>query len=123
MDAKPDYDRLYEYAEEQAGYFTVAQAHQAGFSWKRISNSIRSGKFLRIAAGVYRLTQFPCHPHEDLFSAWLSTGPHSAISHVSALAYYDLSDVLPVEIHVIFPRTASRRRKKHLPAHPPACAG
>lgn len=111
MDTKPDYHMLYEYAEEQAGYFTAAQAHEAGFSWERLSNSVKSGKFLRIAAGVYRLTQFPHSPHEDLFSAWLSTGPLSAISHESALAYYDLSDVLPAEIHVILPRTASRRRK------------
>jgi predicted transcriptional regulator of viral defense system len=111
MDTKPNYDRLYEFAEEQAGYFTAAQAHQAGFSWERLSNSIKSGKFLRSGGGVYRLSQFPHSPHEDLFFAWLSTGPHSAISHESALAFYDLSDVLPSEIHVIVPRTASRRRK------------
>ena len=33
------------------------------------------------------------------------------ISHESALSVYDLSDVLPHEIHVVVPRTASRRRK------------
>ncbi len=111
MNTKPDYNRLYEFAEEQAGYFTAAQAHQAGYSWERLTNSVKSGKFLRIAAGVYRLSQFPHHPHEDLFYTWLSTGPNSVISHESALAYYDLSDVLPSEIHVIVPRTASRRRE------------
>jgi len=61
---------------------------------------------------VYRLAQFPRHPHEDLFYTWLSVGPNSVISHESALAFYDLSDVLPSEIHVIVPRTASRRREK-----------
>jgi predicted transcriptional regulator of viral defense system len=111
MSAKPDYDRLYEFAEEQAGYFTAAQAHEAGFSWERLTNSVKGGKFLRIAAGVYRLSQFPRHPHEDLFYTWLSVGPKSVISHESALAYYDLSDVLPTEIHIIVPRTASRRRE------------
>jgi len=112
MNPKPDYNRLYEYAEEQAGYFTAAQAHEAGFSWERLSNSVKSGKFLRIAAGVYRLSQFPRHPHEDLFYTWLSVGSNSVISHESALAYYDLSDELPAEIHIIIPRTASRRREK-----------
>jgi predicted transcriptional regulator of viral defense system len=111
MNGKPDYNRLYEYAEEQAGYFTAAQAHQAGFSWERLTNSIKSGKFLRADSGVYRLAQFPRHPHEDLFFTWLSVGPNSVISHDSALAFYDLSDALPTEIHVIVPRTASRRRK------------
>ena len=43
--------------------------------------------------------------------AWLKCGPKSAISHESALALYDLSDVLPAEVHVTIPRTASRRRK------------
>jgi len=42
--------------------------------------------------------------------AWLRCGPKSAISHDSALALYDLSDVLPGEVHVTVPRTASRRR-------------
>ncbi len=111
MRTKPDYNRLYEYAEEQAGYFTAAQAHAAGFSWERLTNSVKSGKFLRIAAGVYRLFQFPHQTHEDLFSAWLSIGTHAVISHESALAYYDLSDLLPSEIHLIVPRTASRRRE------------
>lgn len=111
MNTKPNYQQLYEFAEEQAGYFTAAQAHEAGFSWERLTNSIKSGKFLRVAAGVYRLVQFPRHPHEDLFFTWLSVGPNSVVSHESALAYYDLSDVLPAEIHIIVPRTASRRRK------------
>lgn len=111
MDTKPDYDQLYDFIEDQAGYFTAAQARTAGFSWERLSNSAKSGKFLRISAGVYRLAQFPHSAHEDLFYAWLVTGPNSAISHESALAFYELSDVLPGEIHIIVPRTASRRRK------------
>lgn len=41
----------------------------------------------------------------------LKTGSNSTISHDSALAVYELSDVLPGEVHVIIPRTASRRRK------------
>jgi len=43
--------------------------------------------------------------------AWLKCGPKSAVSHESALALYDLSDVLPAGVHVTVPRTASRRRK------------
>jgi predicted transcriptional regulator of viral defense system len=41
----------------------------------------------------------------------LRTGPLSAISHESALSVYGLSDILPARVHVIIPRTASRRRK------------
>lgn len=40
----------------------------------------------------------------------MRAGPNSVISHDSALTVYDLSNVLPPEIHVIMPRTGSRRR-------------
>ena len=116
MNTKPDYDQLYEFIEEQAGYFTAAQAQRVGFSWERLSNTVKSGKFQRVAQGVYRLVQFPGSAHEDLFIAWLITGHNSTISHESALALYDLSDVLPGEVHIIVSRTASRRRK-HIRLH------
>lgn len=77
---------------------------------ERLSDNVKRGRFLRIVRGVYRLAHFPGSAHEDLFVAWLRTGPHSVISHESALTLYNLSDVLPGEIHVIIPRTASRRR-------------
>lgn len=111
MPGNPNYDRLYEVAEGQAGYFTAKQAQGAGFSWDRLSANVRSGRFLRAAHGVYRLNHFPGSPFEDLFVAWLRAGPGAVISHESALAVYELSDVLPGEVHLIVPRTASRRRR------------
>jgi predicted transcriptional regulator of viral defense system len=110
MGKGPDYNLLYDIAEGQAGYFAAYQARSAGFSWERLSENAKSGRFQRVAHGIYRLTQFPGSLHEDLFVAWLRTGPDSVISHESALSVYDLSEVIPGEIHVIIPRTASRRR-------------
>jgi predicted transcriptional regulator of viral defense system len=111
MNSKPDYDSLYEIAEGQAGYFTAHQASKAGFSWERLSSNVKNGRFLRVARGVYRLSHFPGSPLEDLFIAWLRAGEHSVISHESALLVYDLADVLPGKIHIIVPRTASRRKR------------
>jgi predicted transcriptional regulator of viral defense system len=111
METKPDYDHLYEIAEAQAGYFTASQAQTVGFSTERLSANVKSGRFVRITQGVYRLYHFPGSPYEDMFIAWLRAGPYSVISHESALAVYELSDVLPGEIHIIVPRNASRRRK------------
>ncbi len=108
---KPDYDQLYQIAEDQGGYFTSAQAGDAGYSWERLSNTVKAGRFVRVSRGVYRLAHFPGSRFEDFFIAWLRAGPTSVISHESALSVYGLSDVLPHEIHVIVPRTASRRRK------------
>lgn len=107
----PDHRKLYEIAEQQAGYFTAAQAQAAGFSRPLLSHYAKAGRFDRIRHAIYRLSQFPGSPYEDLFVAWLRTGPDSVISHESALTVYELSDVLPSEVHVIVPRTASRRRK------------
>lgn len=110
MSARPDYDQLYEIAESQAGYFTAAQARKVGFSWERLSSNTEVGRFQRVSHGIYRLAHFPSSPFEDLFVAWLRTGPHSVISHESALSVYELSDAIPGRVHVIVPRTASRRR-------------
>lgn len=109
--SKPDYDGLYDIAEKQAGYFAANQASEVGFSWERLSSNVKAGLFQRVARGVYRLVRFPGSASEDLFVAWLRTGRNAVISHESALSVYELSDVLPGEVHVIVPRTASRRRK------------
>jgi predicted transcriptional regulator of viral defense system len=103
-------DKLYQIAEAQAGYFTTGQAEAAGVDRPRLSRNAAAGRLQRVRRGVYRLTHFPRSRHEDLFIAWLETGPHSVISHDSALGLYDLSDALPAAIHVTVPRTASRRR-------------
>ncbi len=108
---KPNHDALYRLAEQQAGYFTARQAASVGFSGERLTDYSKNRRFQRVAHGVYRLAQFPSSRFEDLFVAWLKCGPKSAISHESALALYDLSDILPGEVHVTVPRTASRRRK------------
>lgn len=105
------FDNLYSVAEGQAGYFTTAQARAAGFSPRQLSYYVATRRFARVRHGVYRLTHFPHSPHEDLFIAWLNAGPQAVISHDSALALYELSDAMPVDIHLIVPRTASRRRR------------
>lgn len=112
MDKKgPDFDHLFQIAEDQAGYFTTKQASEAGYSRERLSDLTARQKFIRVHRGVYRLVHFPATRWEDLQRASLRTGPDSVISHDSALVVYDITDVLPHEIHVIIPRTASRRHK------------
>lgn len=109
MMTSPNHDQLYQFAEGQAGYFTTDQANDAGFSRALLSYHAQAGLFERVCAGVYRLKRFPASPYEDLFLAWLRVGKQAVISHDSALALYDLSDLLPNEIHLTVLRTASRR--------------
>jgi len=108
---QPDHRALYRLAEQQAGYFTALQARKVGFSRSLLAYHLRTGRFERVRPRVYRLAQFPASPYEDLYIAWLQAGPDAVISHDTALALYELSDVLPGEIHVTVPRPASRRRQ------------
>ena len=108
--SRPNLDRLFATAEGQAGYFTTAQAHQAGYSRGLVAHHAKAGTFERVRSGVYRLARFPGSAREDLYIAWLEAGSRAVISHDSALELYGLSDLLPTETHVTLPRTSSRRR-------------
>jgi predicted transcriptional regulator of viral defense system len=106
----PDHRELYLIAEQQAGYFSASQARRVGFSRSLLSYHHSTGRFARVRSGVYRLAQFPASSHEDLHIACLQVGPEAVISHDSALALYELSDLLPAEVHVTARRSASRRQ-------------
>jgi predicted transcriptional regulator of viral defense system len=101
---------LYDVAERQAGYFTMAQAREACFKHSQLTYYVRARRFIRVRWGVYRLVRYPSTPYEDLIVAWLDAGPEAVSFHDSALALYELSDILPDRIHVTVPRSASRRR-------------
>jgi predicted transcriptional regulator of viral defense system len=102
--------QLFYIAEEQAGYFSLAQAKEVGIQRQQIYQGVKTGRFWRAAAGVYRFVQFPASRHEDLHIALLKAGKHAVVGFQSALYVYDLSDLIPDEIHLILPRTSSRRR-------------
>ncbi len=107
----PNFDTLYLIAESQAGYFTSAQATEVGYNRQRLYDLANRGKFIRVQHGIYRLVHFPTSRFEDLQIASLRTGLDSVVSHESALAVYELSDIIPTKTHIIIPRTGSRRRK------------
>jgi predicted transcriptional regulator of viral defense system len=113
MNSRPanqsSYEALYQAAEQQAGYFTAAQARAAGYSQRQLTYYVKTHRFDRMRPGVYRLSQYPSSPNEDLFLAWLEVGPQAVISHESALALYELSDALPTVVHLTIPPQASRR--------------
>ena len=108
--SEPNFDNLYQIAESQAGYFTSAQATEAGYNRQRLYDLTNRGKLIRVQHGIYRLVHFPASRFEDLHNASLRTGPNSVVSYESALAVYDLSDIIPTKTHIIIPRTGSRRR-------------
>jgi predicted transcriptional regulator of viral defense system len=96
-------------ALQQGGYFDRGDAHTHGIGDDLLSHHTRRGRFERIFPGVYRLKTAPISHLDDLRLAWVWSNYRGAISHESALALYDLSDVMPSRVHLTVP--ASFRRE------------
>jgi predicted transcriptional regulator of viral defense system len=108
--SKPSHARLFELASEQGGYFTAAQARARGFSKALLAHHAKSGRFLRVHQGLYRLREYPSSPREDVVAAWLTTGREvTVVSHDSALDILGLSDVVPEIVHLTVPRAKRYR--------------
>jgi predicted transcriptional regulator of viral defense system len=108
--SKPSHARLFELASEQGGYFTAAQARERGFSKALLAHHAKSGRFLRVHQGLYRLREYPSSPREDVVAAWLTTGREvTVVSHDSALDILGLSDVVPEIVHLTVPRAKRYR--------------
>ncbi len=117
-------DKLYEIALGQAGYFTAAQARDAGVLQVRLSQLHKSGDIERVSRGVYRLARFPISPIGEYVEASLwpqvrRPDVRGVISHDSALAVYGLSDASPAKIHLTLPQDMRVRRTvpRHLVVH------
>jgi predicted transcriptional regulator of viral defense system len=115
---------VYVVAEAQHGYFTVAQAESEGVAPDRVRDMARRGVVERVSRGVYRMTQYPLSPRGSYLEAalWPAAtrgGEPGVISHESALALYELSDVSPATLHVTVPsdRRITRRPPKVLRIH------
>ena len=96
--------QLYQIAEDQAGYFSLAQARELSLQRNQIYRELQRGKFDSAGRGVYRFVQFPASRFEGIH------GPQAVVGFQTAFYVYELSDLIPDEIHLILPATSSRRR-------------
>jgi predicted transcriptional regulator of viral defense system len=106
----PDWDRLYETASAQAGYATLRQAAEAGYSRQLVQHYIGEGRLERAGRGLLRLVHFPAADHEDLVRIWLWSEQKGIFSHQTALMLHELSDALPAKQHVSLPAAWKSRR-------------
>jgi predicted transcriptional regulator of viral defense system len=114
--ARPDRQALFDIASEQDGYFTAEQAAARGYAPDMLTYHTGTGAFRRVYRGVYRFRDYPSSPREDVFAAWLAVGKDEAVvSHESALDLWDLSDVVPSDVHLTLPRSYRSRAKRSLP--------
>ena len=107
---------LFEIAEAQQGYFTAKQAVTAGYLLGSQAHHVKSGNWVRVERGVYRLARFPQSPEEQLviYSLWTRNRagkPEGVFSHQTALSIHELSDVNSAKLHMIVPPTFRRSAK------------
>jgi len=89
--AKTVSDALFEITQGQQGYFTAKQATAAGYQLGSQAHHAKSGNWVRVERGIYRLARFPQSSEEQLViyafghaiaranrKAFIPTRPHSA---------------------------------------------
>jgi predicted transcriptional regulator of viral defense system len=113
-DPQENAKKLYQVAAAQGGYFTSAQAGQAGYAYSQQHFHISRGNWLKIDRGLFRLRDFPPGEREDLirWSLWSRNQkgePQAVVSHDTALVVHTLSDVMPDRVHLIVPKGFRKR--------------
>ena len=110
--------RLFDFAQQQQGFFTTKQAKAAGFAENTHPFHVQVGNWVREHRGIYRLTLFPTAERPDLvlWALW-SRNRNEEIegvySHHTALSLYDLSDLNPAKLHLTVP--TDFRRNSDIP--------
>lgn len=90
-------------AGQQAGFFTAAQALSVGYSYPSQLYHRRSGDWIRVDRGIYRLTTWPESPTGDLVRWTLWTRGSAVVSGETALALHEIGDLMPARVHLSVP--------------------
>lgn len=100
--------KLFEVADSQQGYFTSKQAEGCGMFRAHFHRKIRTGEWVKVERGIYRLVQYPVtnRPELALWTLWSRDKrgiPQGVWSHETALDIHDLCDVMPAKMHMTVP--------------------
>ncbi len=109
--------RLYAIAESQQGYFTSTDAKSLGYDYPHQHFHVKRGNWVRVDHGIFRLKNFPPAHHEDLIRWWLWTRKKGIVSHETAVAVYDLGDILPAAVHLTVPPDFRKKPPKEVSLH------
>jgi predicted transcriptional regulator of viral defense system len=106
--AQTAYRTLVQVAQGQGGYVTAQQARRAGFDYSHLAYHVRVGNLTRAGHGLYRLPEIPSSEHDQVLRLVLGSRNRSGqaqavVSHASALALHQLSDVIPTSTHLTVP--------------------
>ncbi|MFR9723743.1 type IV toxin-antitoxin system AbiEi family antitoxin domain-containing protein [Streptomyces sp. MS19] len=97
---------LWRIAAGQRGYFTAAQALEAGYSYQAQRYHAQRGNWTAVDRGVYRFREFDVLPggEDDHLVRWfLWSKGRATVSHITALSVHDLGTANPAQIHLTVP--------------------
>jgi predicted transcriptional regulator of viral defense system len=97
---------LWHIASGQRGYFTAAQAREAGYSYQAQRYHAQRGNWTLVDRGIYRFREFDSLPggEDDHLVRWaLWSRGRATVSHTTALSVHDLGTANPSEIHLTVP--------------------
>lgn len=103
--------QLSKLARRQHGLVTLAQAAAAGVSPEAVRWRVRTGRWSRVAPGVFALAGTACTWRQKTMAAVLAAGPGAVASHTTAAALYDLSCCPFKGVEITVPRGKSPRSK------------
>lgn len=98
--------RLWQVAGGQRGFFTAAQAKEAGYSYQAQRHHIKRLNWLPVDRAIYRFREFDDLPatEDDHLVRWsLWSKGRAVVSHATALAVHNLGTANPTQIHLTVP--------------------
>jgi len=106
------YIKIADYAFEQYGYITQADAKKLGLAPETLKKMAKRGTLERCDTGLYRIPSL----NGTMFDAYMKAtlwpiGVRGIISHETALMLYNLSDINPRKVHITVPKHYRIRRK------------
>lgn len=96
-------------AARQGGFFTARQAAELGYSSRLQHHHASAGNWKPVERGLYRLPDWPADANEGLVFATLWSRQLGVISHESALAFFEMGDLMPTDVHLTVPRGFRKR--------------
>jgi predicted transcriptional regulator of viral defense system len=95
--------RLFALAAQQGGYFTAAQAKEAGYSYQAQAYHVGAGNWLRIDRGIFRLAQWVPDLHDNLARWTLWSRGRGVVSHETALSVHEIGEFESPQVHLTVP--------------------
>ena len=94
--------------------FRSGQAIEAGLSWRDLYSLRDDGELIELSRGLFQRADAAGSDNGD-FIAVCARVPRGMVCLNSALAYWDLSDEIPSEVHIAVPEGAHRPASHHPP--------